>query len=99
MLRIRGYGPIPLNEDTVRVIDHDFRDGRIIEQLLEDIQLADRIEELAAELLHIGQFHTVGKGLPNDLLVNKIEDLGIRHLAGKIDFSHDAVIESSAKFF
>ena len=92
MLGIWLHRAVLFYKYLIAPVDHDFRDRRIFDQLLQDIQFPDGIEQLPPELFHNRKKHAVLPGQPHDFVVNKVQNFGIRHLTGEINTRHNAVI-------
>ncbi len=94
MLGIWLHRAVLFYKYLIAPVDHDFRDRRIFDhdQFLQDIQFPDGVEQLPPKLLHNRKKHAALPGQPHDLVVDEVQNFGIRYLTGEINTRHDAVI-------
>ena len=72
--------PFGLHEHLLRAVDHDLCDPRIVHQLLQDIQSPKGIKQLLLELQPVSEGHGGLLRPLQDLSVNDLGQLLIRHL-------------------
>ena len=77
------------NKNTLKAVDHDFRDGVVIDEILKDIEPADGIEQLLAHFPAVREAHSPAGVTFLDQLVNDGIDLRIGQITGHLDALHE----------
>ena len=88
-----GDLPCAFYENTVGPVDHDLCDRRVLDQLLEDVQPADRIEELLPHSLHVLEGQILLPFCPHDLLIDQAQYFTVLDTPGKIDSSENGIMD------
>ena len=86
------------NKDRIGTVDHNFRDGRIVHKILQDVELSQGMKHLLSELLHFGNENLFFGSKQRNFFINQLQNPFITDFRRKINSLQYAFAYSPAPF-